>query len=77
MRAGDLDRIKEIDRVVFSAGEQYVDAVYEGMPESSLSVVAETPDGCVVGYVFVGKESQDSNGDAFGYVRSIAVHPDY
>lgn len=77
MRVSDLDRIKEIDRVAFSDEEQYGDAVYERMLQSGRSAVAETPDGVVVGYVFVGAESQDSKGAAFGYVRSIAVHPDY
>jgi ribosomal protein S18 acetylase RimI-like enzyme len=77
MRVSDLDRIKEIDRVAFSAEEQYGDAVYERMPQCGQSVVAETPDGEVVGYAFVGAEKHDSNGDAFGYVRSVAVHPDY
>jgi ribosomal protein S18 acetylase RimI-like enzyme len=77
MRASDVDRIKEIDRVAFPSEEQYDDAVYEQMPQSGLSVVAETPDGHVVGYLFVSAESHDSNGDAFGYVRSVAVHPDY
>jgi ribosomal-protein-alanine N-acetyltransferase len=77
MRVSDLDRIKEIDRLAFSAEEQYGDAVYERMPQYGLSVVVETLDGEVVGYAFVGAERQDSNGDAFGYVRSVAVHPDY
>jgi ribosomal protein S18 acetylase RimI-like enzyme len=77
MRVCDLDRIKEIDRVVFSAEEQYGDTVYERMPQSGLSVVVETTGGGVIGYAFVGSETRDANGDAFGYVRSVAVHPDY
>lgn len=77
MLVSDLDRIKEIDRVAFSAEEQYGDAVYERMPQCGRSVVAETPDGEVVGYAFVGEENEDSNGYAFGYVRSMAVHSDY
>jgi ribosomal protein S18 acetylase RimI-like enzyme len=77
MRVSDLDRVKEIDRVAFSADEQYGDAVYEQMLQSSRSVVAETLDGVVVSYVFVGAERQDTNGDAFGYIRSVAVHPGY
>jgi ribosomal protein S18 acetylase RimI-like enzyme len=77
IRAADLERIKEIDRVAFSANDQYGDAVYEQMLQSNRSVIAETPDGVVAGYVFVGAARQAGGGDVFGYVRSVAVHPEY
>ena len=77
MRVSDLDRIKEIDAVAFTAEEQYGNAVYEQMLRSGRSFVEETLDGVLAGYVFVGAEREDSSSDAFGYVRSVAVHPDY
>jgi ribosomal protein S18 acetylase RimI-like enzyme len=77
MQASDLSRVKEIDRAAFSAEEQYGDAVYDEMLQSACSIVIEALDGVVAGYVFAGTEREDSNGSAFGYVRSIAVHPDF
>jgi hypothetical protein len=46
----DLKRIKEIDSLVFSADDQYDEAVYDEMLHSGLSVVAADGDG-VVGFL--------------------------
>jgi len=78
MHTSDLADVKKIDQATFSSEEQYDDAVYASMPGPALSVVAESPDGAIVGYAFVHPgENPHPNGDTFGYVRSVAVHPDH
>ena len=76
--ASDLGHVKQIDRASFSPQEQYDDAVYALMPQSGRGLVAQNTSGLIVGYVFIHpSESPHPNGDAFGNVRSIAVHPDH
>jgi ribosomal-protein-alanine N-acetyltransferase len=59
-----------IDRVAFTAEEQYGDEMYRLMLDSGRSVVAVDDSEVIVGYAFVQITRRT-------HVRSIAVHPDF
>jgi ribosomal protein S18 acetylase RimI-like enzyme len=47
------------------------------MPNSGQSLIVENPSGLIVGYVFVHPNTAETNGEIFGYVRSVAVREDH
>jgi [ribosomal protein S18]-alanine N-acetyltransferase len=67
--SSDLEPVKAIDRDTFGVDDQYDDIVYEQIPASGVSFVAEDR-GVAVGYVF-------AQIDSYVRVRSIAVRPQF